>query len=681
LNYFIFANKPRGEYSGSFWDTASILNTGEYCFTLEDKLTYKPKTGDKIIFKEFTTQVYWGQATLESSGKEIERDDGKVIMFRLRDIIKWLYHLKTTSVHESLSNKDTRARIVNITESDYNLIIHEMNKNSIMSEEQQKQLKQLWDNYKVSNIVSTQIEKVFEKIIGEWKQYRQKIIEETITIDDYTNTLNNLRGADHLPGGYLCNFLERSTRDSLGSSKPGNATRFGVKLNDDDKTYTIAENATTTKNNNATKEEAETVFNSDIKPLLISIVSAPGQLERAQLTEKPDTCMKARQLLRKIVVLEKPMEYFYIYSDEVINALYTEFIDGPASLNLEKNHAVRKLLSELLNIEANYKDTNLLSGFLWSYYGAKTVADQSNPNVILYGSPGTGKTYTIKKNIHFLCRGDNSRYEFIQFHPSYTYEDFIEGIKPKGITTDGNIRFELVNGVFKRFCIKASKDPDKEYYFIIDEINRANLSSVFGEILLCLEKDYRHNVKSKTDSIENLVKTQYSSLIEQLDRVQKVNLAYYLSESGECYFGIPQNVYVIGMMNDVDKSIDTFDLALRRRFKWIRKDCNYDVIYDFTKYRNGQEFENINEYIRASKKLNNYISETLGLGKSYEFGHSFFMKISTIAMKKRISSKNISQLFELHLRPTLKEYLRAAYPERELDDKLQEALKTFVEHI
>lgn len=275
----------------------------------------------------------------------------------------------------------------------------------------------------------------------------------------------------------------------------------------------------------------------------------------------------------------------------------------------------------------------------------------------------------------FICQGDRSRYEFVQFHPSFTYEDFIEGIKPKGVTADGNIKFELVDGIFKRFCKKAKANPDKKFYFVVDEINRANLSSVFGETLLCLEKDYRHDVQNNND--ENLIKTQYSTLIEEMikDNPAKEELAYHFKD-GNAYFGVPSNVFFIGMMNDVDKSIDAFDLALRRRFKWIRKDCDYEVIAE-TKFKNGEDFTNIDVYVKATQKLNDYINIQLGLGKSYEFGHSFLMKMTAMACRKEISVKNLESLFHLHLSPTLKEYLRAMFAESELDDKLQNALEEF----
>ena len=133
------------------------------------------------------------------------------------------------------------------------------------------------------------------------------------------------------------------------------------------------------------------------------------------------------------------------------------------------------------------------------------------------------------------------------------------------------------------------------------------------------------------------------------------------------------------MMNDVDKSIDAFDLALRRRFKWIRKDCDYEVIDAESRFKAKEEFNNINQYLKAYEKLNNYISNDLGLGKSYEFGHSFFMKISDIAKRKDITPNNVEVLFNLYLRPTLKEYLRAVFAESELESKLDEALSKFKE--
>lgn len=544
-----------------------------------------------------------------------------------------------------------------------------------LSIERQNQIKDLWRKYKSE---AKEDDKKFntneiESLITQWNQYKEKITNGTLTLDEYTNRLGGATAT--MPGGYLCNFLERTTRTVLGSSKPGSALNFEVKLNNDNTTYHIKSQA---KPNNATREEAESYFKDNIKGLLKAIVDEEDVIEKINLVK--DATYSAVQILMKMVVLDNLSDFLYIYSTQWLEELYSDFIDGDAEGIFTKNHQVCLVAKELL--EVNDKDNGeliLLSRFLWRYVNAKTIADADNPNVIMYGPPGTGKTYSVVNSLDFVSQGDSSRYELLQFHPSFTYEDFIEGIKPKGVSKDGNIRFELVNGAFKNFCIKAKKDPGKAFYFVVDEINRANLSSVFGETLSLLEKDYRHDGTSN----KNLIKTQYSSLIEDLIREddEYKKLAYIIDDNGEVKFGVPKNVFFIGMMNDVDKSIDAFDLALRRRFKWIRKDCDYEVIEEETRFKRKEDFSNIGQYIKSCEKLNKYISNELGLGKSYEFGHSFFMKIRDIAKRKVITEDNLKVLFNLYLQPTLKEYLRAVFSENELDDKINEALNRFKETI
>lgn len=553
-----------------------------------------------------------------------------------------------------------------------NAVNKRLMENIKLSAERQSQIKALWDKFK--NETKEEDKKFnyqeIDSLIAQWKQYKDKIVNDTLALDDYTNTLGSSTAT--MPGGYLCNFLERSTKRVLGSSKPGNAENFEVKLNNDNQTYFIKSQ----KKPNANRQEAETYFNENIKNLLKNIVSTSDPLEKIRLVE--ETSYSAKQVLMKLAVLDNLSDFLYIYSSYWLEELYSEFIDSDTEGIFTKNYQICFVAKKLL--EVNEQDKNelvLLSRFLWRFVNSKAIADTNNPNVILYGPPGTGKTFSAKNSLNFVCQGDSSRYEILQFHPSFTYEDFIEGIKPKGVSIDGNIRFELVNGVFKNFCIKAKEQPNKDFYFVVDEINRANLSTVFGETLSLLEKDYRHN----TENNKNLIRTQYSTLIEDLikeDKEKFKHLAYEI-DNNEVKFGVPKNVFFIGMMNDVDKSIDAFDLALRRRFKWIRKDCDYEVIEEETRFKGKEEFNNINQYIKACEKLNNYISNDLGLGKSYEFGHSFFMKISEIAKRKEITPNNVEVLFNLFLRPTLKEYLRAVFAESELESKLDEALSKFKE--
>lgn len=620
--------------------------------------------------EEENTPGYAQRRTLKHTINEQELSslelDFNGCAYRDADRIPALYKLKP------LENPNDE-RIANALDTAINQKkIEELMENIKLSAKRKTEIKALWEKYKsetkqeVKSFNSNEI----DTLLSQWKQYKDKIINDTLSLDEYTNTL----GSDTaiMPGGYLCNFLERTTRTVLGSSKPGSAFNFEVKLNDDNSTYHIK--SATGKRKNATKAEAETFFNKNIKSLLKSIVSETEPLGKIRLVEEAN--YSAKQILMKMAVLDGLSDFLYIYSTEGLEELYNDFIDGDADGIFTKNYLVCIVAHKLLEVDKRDKgELILLSRFLWRYVNSKAIADEDSPNVIMYGPPGSGKTYSVVDSLDFVCQGDRSRYEQLQFHPSFTYEDFIEGIKPKGVSKDGNIRFELVNGVFKNFCIKAKNNPNKSFYFVVDEINRANLSTVFGETLSLLEKDYRH----KGNANKNLIRTQYSTLIEDLikeDKDKYEHLAYAI-DNGEVKFGVPENVFFIGMMNDVDKSIDAFDLALRRRFKWIRKDCDYEVIEEETRFKHKDDFSNIDQYLKACEKLNNYISHELGLGKSYEFGHSFFMKMSDIAKRKEITQKNLKTLFNLYLRPTLKEYLRAVFVESDLDSKLDEALNQF----
>ncbi len=542
-------------------------------------------------------------------------------------------------------------------------------KNMKLSEERVKQINKLWDEFKEdAKDKYKEDENKLNDVLSQWEKYREKIVDGGLTLDDYTNRVGS--DSAEMPGGYLCNFLERTSRDVLGSSRPGSANQFGVKLNSDNKTYYIAK----PENKKASKEDADKYFNENIKGLIENIVKSTDPLDKISLIE--ESSYSAKQVLMKLAVLDNLTDFIYMYSAQAIDELYNEFIGDVEVRLFAKNHQVCSIAKEILKVDGqDGADFALMSRFLWEYANSKSIADKNNPNVIYYGAPGTGKTYSVSQHINFTCKGDTSKYNSLQFHPSFTYEDFIEGIKPKGVTENGNIRFEIVNGVFKDFCIKAKNDPTSDYYFIVDEINRANLSNVFGETLSLLEKDYRD---TPNGGKRYLIQTQYSSLIENLIKEDRDNkykhLAYDINDEGKVMFGVPHNVFFIGMMNDVDKSIDTFDLALRRRFKWIRMECDYEVVESNLPVN----VANCSSYIEGCQALNKYISEDLGLGKSYEFGHSFFMKMNHIVNnRKAISKRDASTLFDLYLRPTLREYLRSIFPEKELDIQLDKALGIF----
>ncbi|MCJ8154841.1 AAA family ATPase [Chryseobacterium sp. SSA4.19] len=548
-------------------------------------------------------------------------------------------------------------------------------KNIILSDVSKKQLSQLFDTFcqKYNDSDKITLNDNASVIVNEFQTYIDKIKTNSFTLDDYTNRQANDTG---LPGSYLCNFLERRSRELFGSSKPaGSALSFGIKADKNENSFTIDRKDPDNFNKN-NRGEAESEFEK-YKTFFRNVVNESEIFQQMKLIEDCDF-ISAKQILRKFLVLSHPFQFIYAYNDR-LDDLYQYFFGDDQSLSkIEKSFHINFAVKQILNVnQDSYANQIIVSRFLWKLASSQSLFSKSNPNVILYGPPGTGKTYRIKQDLEFLTKGDSSRVKYIVFHPSYGYEDFIEGIKPCGVTENGNLKFELINGSFKEFCKLAKSRPNEEFYFVVDEINRANLSAVFGETLVSLESSYR-DVVSNNFNDRHLFSTQYSSYQEHLDEKKRLELAYEISETGSVLFGVPDNLYFIGMMNNVDKNIDSFDLALRRRFKWIYFGCDYDVIEN-VKSNKGELFTNRLDYVDACKSLNEFISDSkyLGLGKSFEFGHSLYMKISTIEKQKHIQQKSMDQIFREFLLPTLNEYLRAYYDESEIEKKSEEAQNYF----
>lgn len=234
-------------------------------------------------------------------------------------------------------------------------------------------------------------------------------------------------------------------------------------------------------------------------------------------------------------------------------------------------------------------------------------------NLIIQGAPGVGKTYTARRLAYSLMgEQDDERVMMVQFHQSYSYEDFIMGYRP---TEKG---FELKKGPFYEFCKEAEVDG-RPHYFIIDEINRGNLSKIFGELLMLIESDKRG---------------------------QELRLLY-LDE----LFSVPKNVYIIGLMNTADRSLAIIDYALRRRFSFFHLNPQFKSDSTFAKYLEncGAEEELINRIIKKISYINEIILKDVNLGKGFCIGHSYFCDYNG-------DSKWYEDIINYEIKPLLEEY-------------------------
>lgn len=240
---------------------------------------------------------------------------------------------------------------------------------------------------------------------------------------------------------------------------------------------------------------------------------------------------------------------------------------------------------------------------------------EKKKNIILEGAPGVGKTFMAKRLAYSIIgRKDKSQVQLIQFHQSYSYEDFIEGFRP---TENG---FKLEKGLFYKICKKAESNPKEKFYLIIDEINRGNLSKIFGELLMLIESDKRGD---------------------------ELTLAY-----SELPFSVPSNLFIIGLMNTADRSLALIDYALRRRFSFIRIEPAFDSP-KFIKAFNNKFDQDFNKIIEIIKKINDAIEDDKSLGSGFKIGHSYFFP----DIKDRKGNKrDIEDIITYEIIPLLEEY-------------------------
>ena len=308
---------------------------------------------------------------------------------------------------------------------------------------------------------------------------------------------------------------------------------------------------------------------------------------------------------------QQAMEYFNMTQGTLFKLSKNEY-DCLMDMIREENPA-----SRVNESYAAYTKTDFLKDVYMSEdkYDRLISVLKRKKNIILQGAPGVGKTFAAELLAYsMLGKKDTSHVSLIQFHQNYSYEDFIMGYRP---TENG---FVLTPGVFYEFCQKAQQHPKEDYFFLIDEINRGNMSKIFGELLMLIENGYRGK-------------------------------PVMLSANGES-FTVPKKLYVIGMMNTADRSLAMIDYALRRRFSFIEMEPGFKT-EGFKAYQKRLGNETFDKLIAVVERLNEEIKNDSSLGKGFCIGHSYFCGLENL---KDSMVGQMREIVEYDILPMLEEY-------------------------
>lgn len=556
-------------------------------------------------------------------------------------------------------------------------------------------------------------------IINKWKEFREKIINKNLTVEQYNGKNEYFSNEDEYCLRYFCETVAtQKFFGSLGGMPSYNSglwiTDYG-DVNDKKVYYNAPKDATARQPLNDTEIaekldkirdflyklvtiykwdnlisflDSNEVFNEiPAKNFIFEIVFLNSLLSKDDLIENKDKNDDAKVELDyylKLIQIYAYEEYEKIKflseckRESHSNEKILPFIKSKKALELsQKALGISDMSREIiytLNWALWYAKTGILtSGLDKKVY--KSIID-GHKQIILTGAPGTGKTFTAKNVAqHFphaakISDGFNEngekidiKYKIVQFHPSIDYSDFIEGLRPIQLKADQNPTFVRFDGVFKKFCrfvveennntAENDSESEKIYFFIIDEINRADLSKVFGELMYSLE--YRGAMGK--------VQTQYANL-----------KTYYYDDNNEikCYnqnddvfydgFFIPENIYIIGTMNDIDRSVESFDFALRRRFKWYEvnaSDVMDDVLKNFIKKdEDRKEIVNIMEQLNKAIYDENDENE-MGLSKAYHIGPAYLKSLKGV--RGKLFSK-LQDIYKDEIESIIYEYVRGRDP-------------------
>lgn len=390
-------------------------------------------------------------------------------------------------------------------------------------------------------------------------------------------------------------------------------------------------------------------------------------------------------------------EQFVTFLDSKQNKI-TELDSIPTASGADINKVEYVTINEGLKSTAiNLFKSYCFGCFFWSTFenqgGLSNKIDElisrGDKNIILTGAPGTGKTFAcqsyareqvsnfIYENNLEKAEGKQSAYltvdyfiKTVQFHPGYDYSDFIEGLRPKKV--DSNIIYDRKDGIFKDFCRQvvefnknhkyANLAESAKFFFIIDEINRGEVSKIFGEAFSMIETDKRAPVDSKSEDVSNKVDTQYSSLIEDKD-----------NDPFQHGFYIPENVYILATMNEIDRSLEAMDFAFRRRFSWltvnVQDTLNEIIVNSVLDDCTNSVSKHMSEIEKSFNELNKLIKKNLG--PDYMQGGSY---LTSLKNSSKTSVKTLKEeLWNNHLEPIIKDYIKGS------EDKIEDYKSKFVD--